>query len=168
MNLETEVSSVCAHASNSHVVSATTDAGFFCIRDLRVGRRNSGLCEQKIVVAGSGLVDHCWSAREDQAVLAFQDGLLACVDARRGEAISFVNSVSDLDSVDFHGPSSTLAACGRGVGLFCVQSGLFRSAGDYCPKYDRADRNAGSFNESGQLFITNSNDASLVLLDVVK
>ncbi len=72
MDLETEASSVCAHMSE-HIISVTADLGFCVVRDLRVGRRNIGQYEQKIVVAGVGLVDHCWT-KEDQLVLAYADG----------------------------------------------------------------------------------------------
>lgn len=151
-------------AQSSSIVSATTDLGFFVIRDLRLGRRNSGLCEQKIVVGGSGLVDHCWSSRIDQALLAYSDGSLACVDTRTGRAICVCSSPGNLDSIDWHGSSSTLAAFGTGATLLSLQSGVLESIARYSPKFERAEHNAGAFSATGQLYITAA-DGSLVLLE---
>jgi hypothetical protein len=91
---------------------------------------------------------------------------LASVDTRNGQAVCFSNSPADLDSIDFHKPSSTLAAFGCGVSIFDV-GGDMKSIARYAPTFDRAERNAGAFNSAGQLFVT-APDSSLVLLEKQK
>ena len=174
MDLRTAASSVAAHPRHPQVLSCTVDAGALVLRDLRVGRvANSKHSTQPL--AGltdrfeqtGGLLDHVWTG-DYECVLAYGNGSLARLDSRTGRMLSLVQcEEKQLDSVEYHDTSATLAVFGTGCTLFSLMADASPvECARYRPRFDRASRNAGAFGASDQptLFVT-APDSSLVKLE---
>jgi WD40 repeat protein len=174
MELRTSVSSLAAHPRHPQVLSCTADAGALLVRDLRVGRVRGVRHSDLPLSAGSfgetgGLLDHAWLG-DFQCILAHANGTLATVDTRSSRVLSQTRcDETNLDSVEYHAATSTLAVFGSGCTLLALDDdALPVETARYRPRFERATRNAGAFgggDSDVSLYIT-APDSSMVFVKV--
>ncbi len=87
-DLQTSVSAVNFHPTQSEVLSITTDQGTLYAADLRVGASESKhTFISRVRPRRAGLYDHCWISN-DELCLGYADGVLVKVDMRKGSMVS--------------------------------------------------------------------------------